>query len=43
MLGGLAESHKMDQNTNTVLIICGIAMGMAYIVSRTMVERCTKR
>ncbi len=40
---GLVESQRMDQNTNMVLIICGTALGMAYIVSRTMVKRCNKR
>jgi len=32
----------MDQTTNMVLIICGTALGMAYIVSRTMVKRLIK-
>ena len=40
---GLVESQKMDQTTNMVMIICGTALGMAYIISRTMVKRCTKR
>ena len=40
---GLVESQKMDPTNNMVLIICGTALGMAYIVSRTMVKRCAKR
>jgi hypothetical protein len=40
---GLVESQKMDPANNMVLIICGTALGMAYIVSRTMVKRCAKR
>lgn len=40
---GLIESQKMDQTMNMVLIICGTALGMAYIVSRTVVKRCSKR
>lgn len=39
----LVESQKIDPNNNMVLIICGSALGMAYIVSRTMVKRCAKR
>jgi hypothetical protein len=39
---GLVESQRMDQTTNMVLIICGTALGMAYIVSRTMVKRLIK-
>lgn len=40
---GLVEGQKMDQQNTMVLIICATALGMAYIVSRTMVKRCAKR
>ena len=40
---GLLESDKMDQNTGMVLIICGTAIGMAYIISRTVVKSSARR
>lgn len=40
---GLIDRQQDDPDLNMTLVICSTALGMAYIVSRTMVKKCIKK
>lgn len=40
---GLIDRQQDDPVLNMTLVICSTALGMAYIISRTLVKRCARK